>query len=72
METIRERADYRDAQHLKDYVRGWLPCLLPITEELQDDFLSDLTEVAADLYGSKDGSLISIPYDKVVMYLENL
>lgn len=70
MHTSRAKADYQDTAHFKDYVKGWLPCLLPLPMELQEDFLDDLGVCAHSLYGSDTEVGFTIPYDKIIMYLE--
>lgn len=70
LHTSHENASYQDKNHFKEYVKGWLPCLISIPENLHEDFLDDLAIHAEDKYGEVGKTEFSIPYDKIVMYLE--
>jgi len=70
LKTYREIAIYQNENHFKDYVKGWLPCLITLPENLHDEFLTDLAIFAHQRYGKHDQEGFEIPYDKIVMYLE--
>lgn len=69
-QCFREMSSYENLQELKDYVKGWLPCLISLPESLQDEFLTDLALLAKERCGNPQSEQIDIPYNKVVMYLE--
>lgn len=70
LRTYEEVAIYRDENHFMDYVKGWLPCLITLPENLQQDFLKDLASHARQCYGTVEQKEFKIPYYKIVMYLE--
>jgi trans-aconitate methyltransferase len=69
-QTDQALAEYKDQQDYRDYVRGWLPCLVGIPEDLQEDFLNDLSAHAHALYAEDGQEKFSIPYAKIALYLE--
>lgn len=70
--TYREVAVYQNEGQFKDYVKGWLPCLITLPENLQEEFLTELAYCARQCYGKFDQEGFEIPYDKIVMYLERV
>ena len=70
LETLSEVAFYKDKQDFKDYVKGWLPCLISIPEELQEAFLEDIAVNAQQQYGTEGEPGFGLPYNKIVMYWE--
>lgn len=62
-----ELAIYASKNKLKDYIKGWLPCLLPISDSKQNEFLTDVLELAEIKF--KEETSISIPYTKLTFCL---
>jgi trans-aconitate methyltransferase len=56
-------ASYSCRQALCDYIKGWLPCLLPIGEKEQGEFLLDALDYAECQFKNKD--VIELPYTKL-------
>ncbi len=61
------RAAYNDLEHFKDYIRGWLPCMLPLPKSLEEEFLNDVAAFTKRDYGAND---LEIPYKQITLYLE--
>ena len=68
-DTYVESVNYPDKQAFKDYVNGWLPCMFSSPNEVMNQYLNAVTELAWDLYGNDDGSA-ALPYKKLYLYLE--
>lgn len=56
-------ASYNDRQALRDYVKGWLSCLIPIPKQEQTQFLTDVLEYAQERF--KNNNVINIAYTKL-------
>ena len=56
-------ASYNDRQALKDYINGWLSCLVPIPKQEQTRFLTDVLNYAQEHF--KNDNSIDIPYTKL-------
>lgn len=60
---------YANKEEFKDYVNGWLPCLLPASKDVLADYLDSVANLAWDRYKNSDGSA-NLPYKKLHLYLE--
>lgn len=65
-----EPIPYESEKHFKEYVKGWLPCLIPLKKELQGEFLDELAAYAKEQFGCCGNEGFAIPSKKIVMYLK--
>ena len=56
-------ASYSNSHDLGNYIKGWLPCFLPVEQKELDAFLLEVIEDAESEY--KANGLIKIPYTKL-------
>lgn len=61
-------ANYISIQDFKDYVNGWLACLIDCSSEQREAYLQTVTEQMKAQFSNGIG--LSIPYTKLEMYLE--
>lgn len=66
--TKEECAIYSNASELSDYIKGWLPCYLPLPAELLDEFLGCVIKTAIRLFGQKKP--LEIPFLKLTICAE--
>lgn len=60
---------YANKGEFKEYVNGWLPCLLPAPQDILVEYLESVANLAWNRYQNSDGSA-NIPYKKLYLYLE--
>lgn len=53
---------YKDETDFANYVKGWLPCLLPIQQDEQDKFIELVTQELLSGNAYKNGKELVIPY----------
>ena len=58
-----ETIKYSNNEEFKDYVKGWIPCLLKANQEEQSEFVDDVFALA-----SNDRGEVIIEYKKLMMY----
>ncbi|MCH9634046.1 MAG: Trans-aconitate 2-methyltransferase [Chlamydiae bacterium] len=61
-ETRNALTSYSSKSDLKNYLRGWLNCYVPLPEELHDVFLDQAIETCLKYSVSKKPLLINLPY----------
>lgn len=66
-EVSLETANYATSQALVDYMRGWMPCLIALSDADQRHYLAEVVQLAQEKYGTANGSL-AIPYTKLVLW----
>jgi trans-aconitate 2-methyltransferase len=60
-------ADYSTKEDLKNYLKGWLGCYVPLPEELQNEFLNQAVENSLNFSISSDKGLIKLPYKSLII-----
>lgn len=55
-------SNYSSGDSLKDYIKGWLACYVPLPENIQDSFLSKAIENSSIVNQSKTKGQIVLPY----------
>lgn len=64
-------ADYATKEDLKNYLKGWLGCFVPLPEELQDDFLNQAVQNSLSFSSSSDKTVIQLPYKSLIINATN-
>lgn len=69
VETLDGTVTYEHPEAFKNYVNGWLPCLLDASASVLSDYLDEVTQLVWKRYGAAQKDVI-VPYKKLHLYLE--
>lgn len=69
IETLDGTVVYENQEVFKNYVNGWLPCLLNVSSSVLLDYLDEVTQLVWKRYGTRKKEVI-VPYKKLHLYLE--
>tara|TARA_Y100000588_G_scaffold82541_1_gene86927 strand:- start:168 stop:938 length:771 start_codon:yes stop_codon:yes gene_type:complete len=61
---------YNSRKELGQYIKGWLSCMLPLSESKQFDYLEEVLDYAESQFKNK--SSIKIPYTKLTFCFEKI